>query len=357
MIPAFDFLKGKGIEVTWNWNSFQAQEHLYAFTSAKIMREDVLASIKKSLVKAENGRLTKKEAKLLIAKELKSSGLWGKVFVENPSTKKLNYVTVGSNWRVETIVATNLQSGFMSRKWQNIQSLKTFRPYLQYKTERDDLVRPTHRVLHNKIWHVNNKIWQRIYPPNGYNCRCDVLQLTEAQAKAKGITTSTTVPENFPDAGFAGNVGTNRTQIFKSYEKRASRLSRKKESQFLDGLIASTALADYLATIDQENFMTKNYFAGFLPTFVGRNAELDSLSVSLTNKLAKKDLGVSQATQIPQAIWRSRSFYKRGAIILVVVTLENKEKKVITIQTGQFENKIIKIEDYDIDLIQEATKI
>ncbi len=53
-------------------------------------------------------------------------------------------------------------------------------------------------MLHSKIFHYDDPIWDTIYPPNGFNCRCHVRALTNGQAAAKAIikdTTSETVQQ------------------------------------------------------------------------------------------------------------------------------------------------------------------
>ena len=356
MITAFDYLKKKGLGITWNWDSFVAQEHFYAFTSAKITRIDVLESMKSALVKAEQGSLTKAQTKQLIANHLKSAGLWGKVFVENPETKKLRYVNTGSPWRVETIVQTNLQSALMSRKWQTQQSLKSSRPYLQYRTAGDSLVRPTHRFFNKKVYHIDDPIWRRIYPPNGYNCRCDTKQLTEAQAKRIGTSTFDTIPKGFPDKGFDINVGISRNSVFTALSKRSAKLPTKPRNELLSSVIVSSAIVDYLATIAEEKFMTKNYFIGYVPPFIAKKSGMDDLSIVGTNTLLTKKLSIDSIKKIPPSIWTSRKFYLRGSVLLIVVTIDG-EEKIITVKKTPLESRITNIQDYDADLLLEATKL
>lgn len=56
-------------------------------------------------------------------------------------------------------------------------------PFWQYLTVADGRVREQHRKLHGVILPENDPLWDKIYPPNGWNCRCRVRGLMEHQAK------------------------------------------------------------------------------------------------------------------------------------------------------------------------------
>lgn len=48
-------------------------------------------------------------------------------------------------------------------------------PYWEYKTVGDDMVRPEHVALHGLILPANDPRWNKIFPPNGWKCRCYVV--------------------------------------------------------------------------------------------------------------------------------------------------------------------------------------
>ena len=48
-------------------------------------------------------------------------------------------------------------------------------PYWEYRTVGDDHVREEHRKLDGVILPANDVRWKKIYPPNGWNCRCYVV--------------------------------------------------------------------------------------------------------------------------------------------------------------------------------------
>lgn len=55
-------------------------------------------------------------------------------------------------------------------------------PYWQYRTVADGNVRKEHAKLHEIILAANDELWDKIYPPNGWNCRCYVKPLTKDKA-------------------------------------------------------------------------------------------------------------------------------------------------------------------------------
>jgi SPP1 gp7 family putative phage head morphogenesis protein len=68
-------------------------------------------------------------------------------------------------------------SAQMASKWKKIESEKDIFPLLQYETAGDERVRLEHQELEGVIQPVDSEFWNTYYPPNGWNCRCDVRQL------------------------------------------------------------------------------------------------------------------------------------------------------------------------------------
>lgn len=55
------------------------------------------------------------------------------------------------------------------------------RYYLQYRTQKDGSVRPEHAALDGVTLPPSDPFWQDFYPPNGWNCRCDVVQVRKSK--------------------------------------------------------------------------------------------------------------------------------------------------------------------------------
>jgi len=50
--------------------------------------------------------------------------------------------------------------------------------YWEYRTVGDNRVRPAHEKLHGKVFAKDDPIWNTIYPPNDWGCRCTVIPAT-----------------------------------------------------------------------------------------------------------------------------------------------------------------------------------
>lgn len=64
----------------------------------------------------------------------------------------------------------------MAVKWQKIAE-DGDRYDLQYRTAQDDKVREDHRLLHGTTLPPSDPFWDKYYPPNGWGCRCTVVQV------------------------------------------------------------------------------------------------------------------------------------------------------------------------------------
>ncbi|MEI8599767.1 phage minor head protein [Shewanella sp. PP-Sp27a-2] len=76
----------------------------------------------------------------------------------------------------------------MAGRYRRMLSRTKTHPYWQYVAIDDGQTRPAHARLRGKVFRFDDPIWDIIYPPNGWGCRCRVRALTEAQVKAMGIT-------------------------------------------------------------------------------------------------------------------------------------------------------------------------
>lgn len=67
-------------------------------------------------------------------------------------------------------------SAEMAAKWEGFME-DGDRYYLQYRTQHDDKVRPEHASLDRVTLPASDTFWESYYPPNGWNCRCNVVQV------------------------------------------------------------------------------------------------------------------------------------------------------------------------------------
>lgn len=64
----------------------------------------------------------------------------------------------------------------MAAKWEDFMQ-DGDRYNLQYRTQRDKRVRPAHAALDRVTLSITDPFWQDYFPPNGWNCRCTVVQV------------------------------------------------------------------------------------------------------------------------------------------------------------------------------------
>ena len=74
-------------------------------------------------------------------------------------------------------------SAEMAAKWERF-SEDGDRYNLQYRTANDDKVRPEHAALNGVTLPPSDPFWEEYYPPNGWNCRCTVVQVRKSKYPA-----------------------------------------------------------------------------------------------------------------------------------------------------------------------------
>ncbi|RLZ08586.1 hypothetical protein EAH69_09740 [Faecalibacter macacae] len=82
---------------------------------------------------------------------------------------------------------TARQAGNHAANWEQYQKRKHLYPNLKYKTQEDDRVRDEHDKLKNVVAPIDSKFWKIYYPPNGWRCRCYVVQTAEDTTKEEDL--------------------------------------------------------------------------------------------------------------------------------------------------------------------------
>lgn len=71
-------------------------------------------------------------------------------------------------------------SAVMAAKWEEFKQYGD-RYYLQYRTAGDKRVRPEHAALNRVTLPITDSFWETFFPPNGWNCRCTVVQVRKSK--------------------------------------------------------------------------------------------------------------------------------------------------------------------------------
>lgn len=77
-------------------------------------------------------------------------------------------------------------------------------PFLMYDAINDDRTRDEHVELDRLTWRAD-EFPDELWPPNGYNCRCEVRRLTPEMAQEAEAKQTSGPPPESPDEGFNAN--------------------------------------------------------------------------------------------------------------------------------------------------------
>jgi SPP1 gp7 family putative phage head morphogenesis protein len=180
------YLEGKGLTPSWDWDDVWQEEHSAAFTAAKAMGKDVLAALRDAVHAAIEEGQTFDDFKKRVRDVLAALGWWGVKTRTNPKTGEKERVELGTPRRLRTIYVTNARVARAQGQWARIQRTKELRPYLIYELGPSAVHRKEHEAWAGLILEVDDPAWGKMFPPNGWGCRCRVRQLSEAEANRKG---------------------------------------------------------------------------------------------------------------------------------------------------------------------------
>lgn len=80
------------------------------------------------------------------------------------------------NW-LRTEYNQAIASAQSAARWNSFQKDKDLMPYLQYQAVMDSNTREEHALLNGVVKRIDDKFWDTYMPPNGWGCRCEVIQL------------------------------------------------------------------------------------------------------------------------------------------------------------------------------------
>ncbi len=172
-------------------------DHAFGFTMAKLHKLDLLAKVRaavRSMI--ADGGTPDRIIKGLIP-ELQKAGWWG--VVTNAELTGTDEPVLVNERRLRNMLETNLRVSRAAGKWAKIQAIKRLAPYLVYYAIDDDVTRPLHRLwggldeepIKPIVLPVDHPFWETHYPPNGWGCRCLVLQMDELELATRGLKITT----------------------------------------------------------------------------------------------------------------------------------------------------------------------
>lgn len=176
---AIRYFRSKGFKIRFDTSQMKDRAHATSFTVSGILKQDVLADVHEALAQSLESGQTRERFKDDLMPQLARKGWLGKGLKADEDGvlegKKL------MPYRLDTIYRTNTQSAYMAGRYQKMRANVVFRPYWQYVAIMDSRTRPAHAALNGRIFRWDDPIWDTIFPPNGYNCRCRVVALSQAE--------------------------------------------------------------------------------------------------------------------------------------------------------------------------------
>ncbi|KGT95352.1 head assembly protein [Erwinia typographi] len=176
---AIRYFRSKGINIAFDTRQMQDRAHATSFVVSGILKQDVLTDVHTALAQALEDGQTGAWFKDNLMPQLARKGWLGSGLKADDDG-----VLEGRKlmpYRLDTIFRTNTQSAYMAGRYEKMRANVKARPYWQYVAVMDSRTRPAHAALNGRIFRWDDPIWDILFPPNGYNCRCRVVALSQAE--------------------------------------------------------------------------------------------------------------------------------------------------------------------------------
>lgn len=114
-----------------------------------------------------------------------------------------------TNW-LKTEYNLSVAVGQNSAAWARANSEQDIIPYVQYITAGDSNVRSSHALLDGKIFSLKDKEAMRLWPPNDFGCRCEMIQYphsVDRSRKTDGKSATKLLGDGWSNSQFGINRG------------------------------------------------------------------------------------------------------------------------------------------------------
>lgn len=179
-MKAVEKILGKKLPITSKeFYDLERKYRAIAFTVANYNNVRIIEQFQEELVKAIAEGLPMSEFKKRMDKFLEERGYKGL-----------------TNFKADLIFRTNTHAAYNAGHYESMTSetVKKLRPYWQYVAVDDNHTRNSHRELNGRVYHCDDPVWDTIYPPNGFRCRCTVKTLSERQVRERGLKVEDKLP-------------------------------------------------------------------------------------------------------------------------------------------------------------------
>lgn len=174
---ALDYFAAKGLKVGFNYTDVWKEEHNAAFTAAKIVELEVLATLRGIVERSLEEGTTFEQFQKDVGPLLDKSG-WSDYHEETPTKVRLR-----------TIFDTNMRTARAAGQWQRIDRTKRLLPFLVYELGPSVRHRPVHASWEGTTLPATDPWWDEHMTPNGWGCKCTIRQIGKREAEREGGVT------------------------------------------------------------------------------------------------------------------------------------------------------------------------
>lgn len=183
---ATQYLKDKGLALSWNVADMQRDAHDRAFTITKVTQADILQDVHDALTKAVESGQTFEDFRKGLKNTLATKGWWDEKTVTNPKTGETATVDLSNVRRLDNIYRTNLQNAMMAGRLSQQMESANERPFYQVRAIEDDRTTSTCRQINGKVFRYDDAAAP--YPPFHFRCRTRAVSLSAKQAADRGLS-------------------------------------------------------------------------------------------------------------------------------------------------------------------------
>lgn len=180
------YFRAKRSMPSFDWRDVAPEEHAFSWTVAKSMEGDVLEDIRAAVDDAIVNRVPFEEFQKQLTPILQAKGWWGRRIQADPKDGVPKVVQLGSPRRLRTIYWANVRTAHAAGEWERTQRNKRFLPFLVYTLSVSEHRRAEHERYVGIVAPVDDPIWDRLYPPNGWGCKCGIRQISQREAERLG---------------------------------------------------------------------------------------------------------------------------------------------------------------------------
>lgn len=167
-----------------------------------------------------------------------------------------------------------LSNAEMGKKWNRFKDSEELYPNLQYRAVMDARTRDEHAKLNGTILPLSDPFWRKYYPPNGWGCRCSVVQ-TDKPVSRPDLLDSVN-----PEQGFGFNPGIDK-KIFADDSGYYQGWSKKESAS-----IMSTAHSLFIRDLEKSAI---NLLKGKAVSYESLNVTINRTGIEKTRSTNKEN--------------------------------------------------------------------